>query len=122
MTVMLGKYFTIAVFVACLIADNAFPTVPLIKSITREQIQPSAHRQVAGSLDQKIDEYLRRLTGFGFSGVMLVVKDGRLVLNKAYGLANKEQHIPNTLDTVFDIGSLAKQFTAAAILRLADRK
>ena len=41
-------------------------------------------------------------------------------MNRGYGLANKDDNIPNTPDTVFDIGSVTKQFTATAILLLSD--
>lgn len=55
-----------------------------------------------------------------FSGTILVAKDGKPVLRRAYGLANREWNVPNTLDTHFRIGSLSKAFTAAAILKLAE--
>jgi CubicO group peptidase (beta-lactamase class C family) len=48
-----------------------------------------------------------------------VVRDGGLVYSKGYGLASLEHGVPLTPQTVFDIGSIAKQFTAAAILLLA---
>jgi CubicO group peptidase (beta-lactamase class C family) len=73
---------------------------------------------VKGRLARRIDEFLSRLSGFGYSGVILVVKDGKRILRKGYGLADEEASVPNTPETVFDIGSLAKQFTAAAILKL----
>jgi len=49
-----------------------------------------------------------------------VSRDGRLLLAKGYGLANLDLRVPNGPDTAFDVGSVAKQFTAAAILLLAD--
>ncbi|RFU47596.1 serine hydrolase [Paraburkholderia sp. DHOC27] len=56
-----------------------------------------------------------------FSGVVLVAKQGEVIFREAFGFANREWAIPNTPDTRFRIGSITKQFTAAAILRLADR-
>lgn len=73
---------------------------------------------VSGPLGEKIDAYLTRLEGHGFSGSILVAKDGQIVLHKGYGLADREKGIPFTAETVFDIGSITKQLTAAAILRL----
>ncbi|HKS29682.1 MAG TPA: serine hydrolase [Pyrinomonadaceae bacterium] len=73
---------------------------------------------VEGALGAKVDDYLTRLTGFGYSGAALIIKDGKVILRKGYGLANQPENVPNTPDTVFDIGSLTKQFTAAAILKL----
>ncbi len=47
-----------------------------------------------------------------------IVKDGQLVYARGYGMANLEHSIPIAPRTVFDIGSTAKQFTAASILLL----
>ena len=66
----------------------------------------------------KLDDYLTRLQGFGFSGVALVAKDGKIVLNQGYGLADRGKNIPMAADSVISIGSITKQFTAAAILKL----
>jgi CubicO group peptidase (beta-lactamase class C family) len=84
----------------------------------RGVIAQPANETVAGELGDKLDAHLIRSTSGGFSGAVLVVKDGQVILSKGYGLANRERKIPVTLDTVFDIGSLVKQFTAAAILKL----
>src|SRR5258705_6318612 len=48
-----------------------------------------------------------------------VAQDGRSVLSKAYGRADLEHDVPNTPDTIFEAGSVSKQFTAAAVLLLA---
>lgn len=53
-----------------------------------------------------------------FSGVVLVSHNGKKVFAKAYGMANYELQVPNTLDTKFRIGSVSKTFTAAAITKL----
>ena len=44
--------------------------------------------------------------------------DGRLVANRAYGLADLERNVPLTTESVFDAGSIRKQFVAAAVLML----
>jgi CubicO group peptidase (beta-lactamase class C family)/lysophospholipase L1-like esterase len=45
--------------------------------------------------------------------------DGRIVLERAYGMADLEHGVPNRPDTIFEAGSVSKQFTAAAVLLLA---
>jgi CubicO group peptidase (beta-lactamase class C family) len=48
-----------------------------------------------------------------------VAAGGKPVLQKAYGMADLEHDIPNRADTIFEAGSVSKQFTAAAVLLLA---
>src|SRR5204863_5395941 len=45
--------------------------------------------------------------------------NGKSVLERAYGMADLEHDVPNTPDTIFEAGSVSKQFTAAAVLLLA---
>ncbi|HEX3471371.1 MAG TPA: serine hydrolase domain-containing protein [Silvibacterium sp.] len=54
-----------------------------------------------------------------FAGAALVAKNGKPIFAEAYGLADREHKIPNTLNTRFRIGSMNKMFTAVAILQLA---
>lgn len=48
-----------------------------------------------------------------------VVKDGKVVLAKGYGLASVELGVPATADTVYQLASVTKTFTATAIMMLA---
>ena len=50
-----------------------------------------------------------------------VLKDGRLILARGYGLADLENDVPATAETVYRLGSITKQFTAMAILQLAEQ-
>lgn len=50
---------------------------------------------------------------------VVVIHDGKIVLSKAYGMADLERAVPITTQTVFNIGSISKQFTAFAIQLLA---
>ena len=68
----------------------------------------------------RVDELMAAYTG-GPGGVVAVVEDGGVVFAKAYGLANLEHDVPMTRETVLDVGSVAKQFTAFAIVLLAER-
>ena len=76
---------------------------------------------VRGDLGSRLDMYLTRITPFGFSGALLVAKNGSIVLNKGYGTAVRSSNTPNDANTVFSVGSITKQFTAAAILKLESR-
>ena len=75
---------------------------------------------VTGELGARLDTYLRRLAPFGFSGGVLVAKEGEVVLNNGYGMADRERRVPNTVATLFDTASVTKWFAAAAILRLEE--
>jgi CubicO group peptidase (beta-lactamase class C family) len=56
----------------------------------------------------------------GPGGAVLVICDGHVVYQKAVGLANVEERVPNTTSTNFRIASLTKQFTALAVLMLVE--
>ncbi|HKY05007.1 MAG TPA: serine hydrolase domain-containing protein [Blastocatellia bacterium] len=75
-------------------------------------------RAAINETPRKIRTYLSRLEGFGFSGALLVAKEGKILLESAHGLADRQKKIAVRADTIFDIGSITKQFTAAAILLL----
>jgi CubicO group peptidase (beta-lactamase class C family) len=78
---------------------------------------------LAGVSDEKsaaaVDEVFSDLTKPGSPGCALAVyRDGKIIYAKGYGLANIEENVAITPQTVFDIGSTSKQFTAASILLL----
>lgn len=54
-----------------------------------------------------------------FSGAVMVARNGRRVFEGAWGYADREAKIPNTLDTKFNLGSMNKMFTAIAVAQLA---
>ena len=69
-------------------------------------------------LSKKLDDYLNRANAFGFSGQVLVAKNGKVLVNKGYGLANREGRRSIKRKTAFNIASLTKAFTAEAIMLL----
>jgi CubicO group peptidase (beta-lactamase class C family) len=83
----------------------------------------TATSQSGGALVQRLDAIAgagvveKRSVGI----VAAVVKGKDTLLLKAYGKADVEGDVPATVDTVFQIGSDTKQFTAAAILQLRDQ-
>ncbi len=70
----------------------------------------------------KIDSLLTDLTRRDlFSGVVLIAEDWHILLSKGYGYSNREQKIPNTPDTRFDLSSGSKIFTGTAVTLLAQQ-
>jgi len=70
----------------------------------------------------RMEEVVRSVTPDNrFMGTVLVARGENVLLNKGYGSANLEWEIPNSPATKFRIGSVTKQFTAAAILLLEER-
>ena len=77
----------------------------------------------AADIAQRAGEYLDAQARVnGFSGAVLVARDGVPVVSRAWGWANAEWEIPNTPETKFRLGSITKQFTAAVVLRLEQRQ
>lgn len=85
----------------------------LVLSITAAAQQSVDHTAAA------VDEIFADVAAPGSPGCALAVaRDGKLLYSKGFGLANIEQNVPITPESVFDIGSTSKQFSAASILLL----
>jgi CubicO group peptidase (beta-lactamase class C family) len=70
-------------------------------------------------LDALIDAYAKLNK---FNGTALVAKNGTLLLNKGYGYRNAADKVANNEQTIFQLGSITKQFTSAVILKLQEEK
>jgi CubicO group peptidase (beta-lactamase class C family) len=79
---------------------------------------------LAPALSRRIDSVFSAYAADSTPGYAVgVIRDGRLVYAKGYGLANLDDRIPITAHTAFHLASLSKQFTAAAIaLLILDKK
>lgn len=67
-------------------------------------------------------EYMENAVRFDqFSGSVLIARNGKPIFEMSYGTANMELNVPNRTDTKFRIGSISKQFTAAAIMKLQEQ-
>lgn len=70
----------------------------------------------------KIEEYMQAaMKADRFTGAILVARAGKILVSKGYGMADIEDDVPNAPHTKFRLGSVTKQFTAAAILLLQER-
>ncbi len=69
----------------------------------------------------RVDEYMMRLENLGYTGGVLLTRHGRVVVERSYGMANRAAGLVADTATVYNLGSITKQFTAAAILRLEEQ-
>lgn len=69
------------------------------------------------SVRKKIEDKMQRYEQQGFSGSVLIVHNGEMTFQNGYGFSDKQNQINNTPETIFDFGSLTKQFTGAAIVK-----
>ena len=74
-----------------------------------------------GDTEARIDALMHAYSGAAPGASVLVLRDGVPLFRRAYGLANLEEHIPATPATNYRLASMTKQFTAAAILLLAEQ-
>jgi D-alanyl-D-alanine carboxypeptidase len=86
------------------------------------QVMANAATPPKGTVAQRIDnDVLTILHRTETPGVtVLVLKDGRQLYGRAYGFRSVDGRLPASMDTHYEIGSITKQFTAAAILKLQD--
>jgi CubicO group peptidase (beta-lactamase class C family) len=66
----------------------------------------------------RVDSFMSRAAQQGLSGTLLVARHDSIVLLRGYGFADRESRTPPTASSPYFLGSIGKQFTAAAILRL----
>lgn len=83
---------------------------------------PAFAQPLTASTQKAIDAAMQApiASGWTAGGAVAVMRHGKVVFSRGYGSANLETGTPATPDSVFRIGSLTKQFTAAAVLTLVD--
>lgn len=77
-----------------------------------------ARQAVSTKVDEFVNAEMRRQRIPGLS--LAVMKEGQIVLARGYGFANVEHQVPVKPETVFQSGSIGKQFTATALMMLAE--
>ena len=86
--------------------------LPLLSFLT-------AQAQLTDAQAQNIDSLFLAWNEPGHpGGAVGIMQNGEVVFSKAYGLASLEYQVPNTAETIFNTGSISKQFTAMAIMIL----
>lgn len=71
---------------------------------------------------QELEAYLNKMAAADvFSGAVLLARNGAVLFERAYGQASKRYGVPNRNDTLFNLGSMNKMFTAVAVAQLAQQ-
>ena len=84
---------------------------------------PASEKLTAEQIAQKLGAYVERLAKADlFSGTVLLAKDGKVVLTKAVGVANRDFDAPVDIDTRFNLGSMNKMFTGVAAMQLVEQQ
>ncbi len=110
--------------IALLACSPAAPSAAPAASAAAPSAAPAA--ALDSEIGTWIDAYVSAFgkswgEAYAFSGYVALVRDGRIVFGKGYGRADRDKAAPPTEDTLFRIGSLTKQLTAAAILTLVEQ-
>ena len=93
-----------------------FTVVALLSSATLAQVPDKA--KVIASAERGFEKFTKAYVGPAPGCAAAVSLNGEVVFEKAFGLADMEHNVPNTVQTIFESGSVAKQFTAAALVLL----
>ena len=91
--------------------------IPVVTAAVLMLLAVSINGQTSDTIrriDQLFSQYHNAMPGVAVA----IARDGQTIYSKAYGLAEMEHLVPNTTETIFEAGSVSKQFTAAAILLL----
>jgi len=91
------------------------------RSHPRQAQQPAAQQAAKPTvvpIESKVDAVFARWTTTTPGCAVGVSVDDKVVLRRAYGMADLEHDVINTPDTIFEAGSVSKQLTAAAVLLL----
>ena len=100
------------------LAIAAITVSPVVLALPRQSPAATVCPPSVDRLDAYVRAQMQRAHLPGLS--LAVVKDGKLARSGAYGLANLELQAPATTQTVYEIGSISKQFTANAIMLLVE--
>jgi CubicO group peptidase (beta-lactamase class C family) len=97
---------------------NFIPRLIMLIFCSLLLILPLPAEEITGKIDTVMAEFVKLDY---FSGTVLVARNGGIIYAKAFGEASKDFHVPNNLQTKFNIGSIGKIFTGTSIMQLAEQ-
>lgn len=95
---------------------NFSPARPPANAAASES--PLSEAELLQVVSRKLDELCGK---DAFSGTVLIAQGEKVLLEKACGEATKVWHVPNNIDTKFNLGSMNKMFTATAVMQLVEQ-
>ncbi len=87
-------------------------------SLKEREQRAKKNKKENEALGKKVEGVMDAWKAKGFDGAVLVARDGDAIFKRGYGMADREAKRANAPDTLYDIGSVTKLFTAAGVLRL----
>lgn len=82
-----------------------------------------SHAQEKSKISEVVGRYVEAEAEYDlFSGAVLAAKEDEIIYQGAFGYADKQKKIPNTIDTKFSVGSIGKTFTGVLIMQLVEQE
>jgi CubicO group peptidase (beta-lactamase class C family) len=113
----MNRLHRVWLLLVALLLTSACQVIVLPPATTPTAALSQADQELAARIDARMNTLA---TEGSFNGALLVAHNGNVILNKGYGLADRENNIPNTPTTRFRLASITKGFTAMAILMLQE--
>ena len=85
---------------------------------SQAQVQSKSDKQLSAAFDTLLSAVFK---SNGPGATAIVSRKGQVIYKKAFGMADLELNVPMNTENIFRIGSISKQFTAVAILQLAEK-
>lgn len=95
------------------------PILALVFAVSAAMCRAQNHENLASSIDSYVNAFAK---AGQFSGILLAARDGKIIYEKAFGLAVAEFNIPNRPDTRIGIASITKSMTVAILIRLLEEQ
>jgi CubicO group peptidase (beta-lactamase class C family) len=103
---------------ATTIAQAPVPAPPSLPGLPSPPSRPDPPRVVTGAIGARIATFVEAAAAFGYSGAVIAARDGKVLAALGAGSADLAGEVPNDARTLFELASVTKQFTAAAVLVL----